>query len=356
MKKFTKLNESNKTVNTSTNKNDFIKNLIEETLSIDNDEIKGKDVLVEAISKIIEINDSKTMISVLENVKAKSFHSFNLNWINEAIDAEKNRINNSKIELITKTVEEETVEKVEMINEAVEEIVEETMEETTETTETTEETVNEDIEMVDDLPEIDKIEGIDEIDIEEAGLETEEEVGECTHCVTKDDYEIGDIVYVNLEGSTKTEVTILSDDEIGLAKLDDKDEALTDDESQMTFDWKEFNEIVDKEKNDDFIDPLDVELDGDNMFLEESVNYMSDIDELSKLMESINSEQINEEHHLETKQERIDFILTNIEKEQVQELVFNLPDYVKTSDIDETLKNLSDNEVENLYLKVEEID
>ena len=347
MKKFTKLNESNKTVNTSTNKNDFIKNLIEETLSIDNDEIKGKDILVEAISKIIEINDSKTMISVLENVKAKSFHSFNLNWINEAITTEKNRINNSKIELITETVEEKTVE------ETVE-LITETVEGKTETIkEVNEEIFQGDVSELDDVEGIGDIEGIDEIDIKDAGLEVEEEEEECTNCITKDDYEIGDIVYVNLEGPTKAEVTILGDEEIGLAKLDDKDEVLTDDDNQMVFGWKEFNEIVEKEKNDGFVDSVEVE---DNMFLDENVNYMSDIDDLAKLMESINSEQINEEHHLETKQERIDFILLNIEKEQVKELVFNLPDYVKTSDIDETLKNLSDNEIENLYLKVEEID
>jgi len=96
MKKFTNLGNINKTVNLSDNRQDFIKNLIEESLTIQNGEIIGKDILSNAINKILDINESKTKISVLENIKLLSTRGLNLQLINESIELEKNNMNNIK--------------------------------------------------------------------------------------------------------------------------------------------------------------------------------------------------------------------------------------------------------------------
>jgi hypothetical protein len=92
MRKFTDLNKENLTVESSTNKKDFVTNLIEESLSVKDGEIIGKEVLSKAINRIMELNDSKTIIKVLESVKMRSFHTLNLEWINEAIVFEKKKM------------------------------------------------------------------------------------------------------------------------------------------------------------------------------------------------------------------------------------------------------------------------
>lgn len=98
MKKFSNLGNINKTVDLSDNRQDFIKNLIEETLSIQNGQIIGKDILSNAINKIFDINESKTKISVLENIKLLSTRGLNLQLINESIELEKINMNNIKTE------------------------------------------------------------------------------------------------------------------------------------------------------------------------------------------------------------------------------------------------------------------
>lgn len=98
MKKFSNLGNINKTVDLSDNRQDFIKNLIEESLSIQNGQIIGKDILSNAINKIFDINESKTKISVLENIKLLSTRGLNLQLINESIELEKINMNNIKTE------------------------------------------------------------------------------------------------------------------------------------------------------------------------------------------------------------------------------------------------------------------
>ncbi|MFW6226095.1 MAG: hypothetical protein ACOC3V_03980, partial [bacterium] len=74
------------------------------------------------------------------------------------------------------------------------------------------------------------------------------------------------------------------------------------------------------------------------------------------LMKTINK--INEEHHLTGKDERINFILSNLGNKKVEKYVIDkieeLPDYVKRSDIEKTLRNMSDKEIEDLYHGVED--
>lgn len=102
MRKFTNLGNINKTVNLSDNKHDFIKNLINESLSVENGEIVGKDTLSNVINKILDINESKTKISVLENIKILSTRGLNLKLINETIESEKINIKNIKSDNILK--------------------------------------------------------------------------------------------------------------------------------------------------------------------------------------------------------------------------------------------------------------
>lgn len=110
MKKFTNLGSTNKTVDLSDNRQDFIKNLIDESLTLENGEIKGKDILSAAINKMFDITESKTKITVLENVKVLTARGLNIQLINESIELEKKNIENIKSENITK--KEELVEMV----------------------------------------------------------------------------------------------------------------------------------------------------------------------------------------------------------------------------------------------------
>jgi len=105
MKKFSELNNNDKTVEASTNKQDFIQNLVEESLTVVDGEIIGKDVLVQTLNRIITLNDSKTRIQVLESVKVSAYRGgFDFNKISEAIELEKQKLN-APIE-VEETVEE----------------------------------------------------------------------------------------------------------------------------------------------------------------------------------------------------------------------------------------------------------
>lgn len=258
MKKFSQINESNTTVEQSTNKKDFIKNLVEESLSVENGEIKGKEVLTNAINKILELNDSKTTIKVLENVKARSFHTFSLEWINESIIEEK-----KKMECTTKK-ECECEEKLDK-EEKEEEIME---------------SVNE----------------------------------EC-------------------EPKVKIEITV-----------ENPEEEEHHEEPKLVI--------------DEFEDPKEEECEEcEDMFVEEKVNYLQDIHDLSKIMESIRNGVIEEK--LEDKNDQLNYIMSRFTDKKVEKVVLenisNLPDYVKTADIEQTLKNLSDEEVKKLYTEVEKV-
>jgi hypothetical protein len=267
MKKFSQINESNKSVELSTNKKEFIKNLIEESLTVENGQIKGKEALTIAINKILEINDSKTVISVLENVKARSFHNFSFEWINESILEEK-----KKIECASKK-ECECEEKAEK-------------------------------------------------------LEKEEETEEVKESVLNES--------VNEECEPKIKIEITVEDPEGE-------------------EHEEGEEIL---KIDEFEDPKEEECEEcEDMFVEEGVNYLSDIRDLSLIMESIKNGLI--ETKLEDKGEQLNYILSRFTDKKVEKVVLEkiseMPSYVKTADIEQTLKNLSDEEVKNLYNEVEKV-
>lgn len=268
MKKFSQINESNKSVETSTNRKDFIKNLIEESLTIEDGQIKGKESLTKTINKILDINDSKTTIKVLENIKAMSFHTFNFEWINEAIVAEKKKCDEKECKKEEKEYCKECgCEPCECEKEVKESVLNES--------------VNEECE-----PKI-KIE----------------------------------ITVENPEGEEHHE--------------------------------EEPKELI----IDEFEDPTEECEECQDMFVEEGLNYLSDIRDLSLIMESIKSGVV--ESHLEDKGEQLNYILSRFTDRKVEKVVLeklsDLPDYVKTADIEQTLKNLSDEEVKKLYLAVEKV-
>jgi len=115
MKKFSDV--SNKKIEKIKSKKEVISGLVEESLSIKDGVIVGKELLVETINKIIEMNDSKTTINVLESVRLMSYRgSLDFNLINESIENETKKLNSIKHEPIVETVE--VVEEV-VVNESV---------------------------------------------------------------------------------------------------------------------------------------------------------------------------------------------------------------------------------------------
>ena len=114
MKKFSDLNkkEEVKTVEEAKNRKDFIEGLIKETLTVEHGEIKGIDTLVKTLNSVMDINESKVKVNVLESVKAVSSKSFNFLKINEAIEAEKAIIKNYQFILHNPPVEEVQEEEV----------------------------------------------------------------------------------------------------------------------------------------------------------------------------------------------------------------------------------------------------
>lgn len=126
MKKFTDLNNTNNSnkVEQSKTKKELISNIIQESLRIENGVIIGKDILIETFNKLIEINDHKSRVSVLESIKLMSYRgNLNFNTINESIEIEKNRIKyiienkiddilvDEEVELLTENINESKVSK-----------------------------------------------------------------------------------------------------------------------------------------------------------------------------------------------------------------------------------------------------
>lgn len=108
MKKFSEFNKTNRLEESKT-KQDFITSLIEETLYLEDGVIKGKDILVETLNNIIKMNDHKTTINILENIKVLTYNGgLNFTWLNEAIETEKTTLNNLMLER-NKTSENEIV-------------------------------------------------------------------------------------------------------------------------------------------------------------------------------------------------------------------------------------------------------
>ena len=111
-----------------------------------------------------------------------------------------------------------------------------------------------------------------------------------------------------------------------------------------------------EDSEDDFEDSEDDEKQN-NVFVEEKFTYRKDIDELSKIMETITNGLV--ESHLEDKADQLNYILSRFTNKKVEKVVLEriseLPDYVKKADIGQTLSNMSDDEIEKLYLDVEKV-
>lgn len=95
MKKFTDIlsGKENEGAIQSSNKQDFIRGLVENTLTIKDGEIAGKDTLISVLNKILEMNDSKTTIKVLESIKLNAYKgNFNFKAVDEAIEIETKKL------------------------------------------------------------------------------------------------------------------------------------------------------------------------------------------------------------------------------------------------------------------------
>jgi len=277
MRKFSQLNNINKTSETSDNKFDFINNIIKESLTVEDGTIVGIEKLSTIINKIVELNEKKTTVKVLESVKAASYHSFNLKSINEAIESHKEDINS--FSMVVETVEEEAIlseEALELINEAA------------------------------------KC-GVKKCDKGEEECEDTDEENE-------ENEKIDDI-----DGAEKEEETVV--------------EGLAEEETITTRGF---------DRNIGFI-------------------YETEVDKLVTIMESISDiddneevkEEVVNENHLTSKKDKINYISDSLDDAKAKKLIIGyiseLPEYIKTSDIDETLNGLTDKEVDKLYLDIENI-
>ena len=130
MKKFSELNNdnTNKSALTSNNTNDFIKNLVNESLTVEDGNINGKDELVNTLVKMFNMNENKAVLKTLESVKLNSYKHLNMTWINESIDTQRSIINGEdNQELITESVDETLIAtKKEVKDEIITESKEET--------------------------------------------------------------------------------------------------------------------------------------------------------------------------------------------------------------------------------------
>lgn len=99
MKKFSEFNNRNNKIEESVSKKEFINKLVDDMITVNNGIINGKEELKEALNKIILMNDYKTTINVLENIKVITYkNGLNLTWLNETIENEKNKLNNIVLE------------------------------------------------------------------------------------------------------------------------------------------------------------------------------------------------------------------------------------------------------------------
>lgn len=338
MKKFSKLNESKQSVDKSTNRNDFITNLINETLSVKNNEIIGKDVLAKTLNKILDINESKLTIKVLENVKAASFHSFNLNWINESIEKEKKKLvlenNNSEIKPKQKDLFEYYEEQPEELRAIINKYTDENYD-------------------YGDSYEYSELEEMLR-EVEAIGYTFEYGLDAIPYALRKIGVKVSELE--GYEDYDDDECDDCNEGKINEAKIEIEIDVKVKPEEGEKIDV-EFDNDIEGDKIvhfDEFEEPEVEEIEEETMFVKEST--YNQYNELYNLMKTIGK--INEEHHLDDKDERINFILSNLGNKKVEKFVISkisdLPDYVKSADIEKTLRNLSDKEVEELYLSVED--
>ena len=344
MRKFSELSNNDKKVETSTDKKDFIQNLVEEALTVVDGKIVGKDTLVKTLNKIIEMNDSKTKIQVLESVKVNAYRGgFDFNKISEAIELEKQRLNlpiqeevveepqrdiffakpNDKIVSMSESVNTDVDEEVE---ETVEESVEESVEEeTTEDVERYELADGRILEAHEDGTIIDTETGeeLSEEEIENIEL-VEEKKEECDEEECDDEKE-------PIKESVKG-----ADEEEGDEK-DDDDDAKDEEEGD--------------EKCDDDCDDECDEKEGDEKEVKESVENDSAVTEVQFIVSDYEKEKssltsiyesILNDNRPETKKDKVKFILDNIDKVEVE-----------GENKEAALENMSDSEIDSLLEKIE---
>ena len=288
MKKFSELNKENTKVEESTNKADFIKNLINETLSIEEGKIKGIDILAKTLNSIMDLNESKTKVQVLENVKAMSAHSFNFLKINEAIELEKTIIKNYVL-------------------------------------------FKSDDKNVQDGIALASVEDVDQAIIDGSVEETFKEIKESVE-------ERNEVIKKRNEEIRKRNELNPDEEQEELEELENEDEEKGEDAK----------DIEEQEVFESFVTKV--------QFLQDPSKL--EIDELYKLMENINTEEVLNEDHLTSKDDRIKYILDCVDKKECKKTIIDfiskLPSYVKDGSINKTVKQLSDKEVEKLYKKCEE--
>jgi len=375
MRKFSELSNNDKKVETSTDKKDFIQNLVEEALTVVDGKIVGKDTLVKTLNKIIEMNDSKTKIQVLESVKVNAYRGgFDFNKISEAIELEKQRLNlpiqeevveepqrdiffakpNDKIVSMSESVNTDVDEEVEeTVEESVEETVEESVEETVE--ESVEEETTEDVERYEladgrileahedgtiidtetgeelSEEEIENIELVEEKKEECDEEECDDEKEKKEDCDEECDEEECDDEKEPIKESVKG-----ADEEEGDEK-DDDDDAKDEEEGD--------------EKCDDDCDDECDEKEGDEKEVKESVENDSAVTEVQFIVSDYEKEKssltsiyesILNDNRPETKKDKVKFILDNIDKVEVE-----------GENKEAALENMSDSEIDSLLEKIE---
>lgn len=334
MKKFSELNNNDKKIDQVTNKKDFISSLIEETLTIVDGEIQGKNTLVKTLNKIMEMNDSKTKIQILESVKLNAYRGgFDFNKITEAIEAEKAKLNLPVVEettlvsdvnpgdIIASRGNDKIVSVSESLNTKTKKI----------------ELTAEELEDAEELEESKtyKLKDGRIINVSEDGdftLETKE-ISESNDVESIDDFvEYGKKILKKAHGNEYDDLKAtemlngIYNDKI-YGKIDDWGEAIGILKNSLKDDVKE--------SKDGFIDPEVPE--EENIMEAVTLDINKEISSLASLYGKI-----LEEHHLENKKEKIEFILDN-------EKLDNETGPKRK----EELENMNDREIDNIYKKIE---
>ncbi|MFA5586101.1 MAG: hypothetical protein WDA02_06085 [Saccharofermentanales bacterium] len=337
MKKFSSLNESNKIENTPLTKDDLIKNIINESLSISNGEILGKDNLINIINKIIKINECKTTIKTLENVKIMSRHSFSYQTINEAIENEKK---NMDLIITEKVVKIEEIKNDKMINESQSDDDDDDVQEDEPNKECKDDDCDDDKKKISkkDKPE------------EEDDTEVVEKVGNNVHIPDYNNGSMKDILELSslmekIKNSVNEEHHLVSKNE------------------RIKFILEHIDKRGVKTVVLNYIKNHPIYIDTNN--IEETLNKLNDkqVEDIYLKVEEVPSvikvlDVPIKEHHLDSREDRVNFILDALDNPKVKgkiiEYISKIPSYVKTSDIDLTIHELNDAEVEELYLLIEE--
>ena len=344
MKKFSSLNQTNRIISEPDSRIEIIKNIIRESITINNGKIVGAEQLSETIDKMFQINECKTTINTLEQVKIMSRHNFSFQMINESIELQKNRI--------------------ESIINGQYEIIEEAKKCDNEDCKTNNE---EDLDM----------DGEEDMDGEDCVGKNNNDKYNKKIKKYQDNDEGDDIPDEETEivEKHKNDVFVTSYDEplkdiYNLRNIISKineEHHLSSKEDRIEFIMKNleirgvkdivFNFIKNSPIYVETTDIRETLMDLDDEQIEQI--YLK-VEEVPSVLIGLD-EKVQKilEHHLDKREDRIDFILDSLgdelAKEKIIEYLSNVPNYIKTSDIENTINQLSDAEIEELYLGVEEV-